>query len=115
MVDLALDSRVFIENDLDAALQEVDLILNTENTELIGYPEYGTEFETFLWSLTPTTSELEKYIKQKLSSNCLYINKFKLYVKADFLEGEYRSIYHVKIALVDEKTGNKGIREYQYQ
>ena len=115
MIDLALDSRVFIESELDAALQEIDLILNTENTELLGYPSYGTEFESFLWTLTPTTTELEKYIKEKLSKDCMYISKFNLYVNVEFLQGEYRSIYRVKIALVDEKSGEKGIREYQYQ
>ena len=114
MLDLALDSRVFLDSPLDCALQEIDLILNTENTELLGYPSYGTEFETFLWTLTPTTTELEKYIREKLNSDCLYISNFKLYVNAEFLQGEYRSIYRVKITLIDEQ-GNKGTREYQYQ
>ena len=114
MLDLALDGRVFLDTPLDCALQEIDMILNTENTELLGYSDYGTEFETFLWTLTPTTTELEKYVKEKLTKNSLYISQFKLFVHADFLQGEYRSIYRVKIILMDE-NGNKGIREYQYQ
>ena len=48
MLDLALDGRIFLDNELDCALQEIDMLLNTENTELIGYPSYGTEFESFL-------------------------------------------------------------------
>ena len=47
MIDLALDSKIFIDTNIDAALQELDLLFNTENTELIGYPEYGTNFEQF--------------------------------------------------------------------
>ena len=35
MIDLALDSRLFLYDELDWGLQELDLILNTENTELI--------------------------------------------------------------------------------
>ena len=114
MLDLALDNRVFLDTELDCALQEIDMLLNTENTELIGYPEYGTEFESFLWTLTPTTAEIEKYIKDKISKHTFFANKFKNYVKATFLEGSYRSIYYVQIALYDD-NGNRGTREYQYQ
>ena len=61
MLDLALDGRIFLDNPMDCALQEIDMLLNTENTQLIGYPNYGTEFESFLWTLSPTTIEIEKY------------------------------------------------------
>lgn len=114
MLDLSLDNRIFLDTELDCALQEIDMILNTENTELLGYPSYGTDFESYLWTLTPTTHELEKYIKDKLTSNTLFVNKFKLYVTAEFLQGEIRSIYRVKIILVAD-DGTKGVREYQYQ
>lgn len=114
MLDLALDNRVFLDNELDCALQEIDMLLNTEYTELIGYPSYGTEFETFLWTLTPTTAEIEKYIRDRISDETYFANKFKLYVKATFLEGNYRSIYYIQIALYDN-SGNVGTREYQYQ
>lgn len=114
MLDLALDNRVFLDNELDCALQEIDMLLNTTNTELIGYPSYGTEFESFLWTLTPTTIELENYIKNKIQKDTYFASKFHIIVKASFLEGTYRSIYYVKIALYDD-SGNHGIREYQYQ
>ena len=114
MLDLALDNRVFLNTELDCALQEIDMLLNTENTELIGYPDYGTEFESFLWTLTPTTVEIENYIKNKIAKSTYFANKFKIYVKASFLEGSYRSIYYVQTALYDD-NGNVGTREYQYQ
>jgi len=114
MLDLALDGRIFLNNELDCALQEIDMLLNTENTELIGYPSYGTEFETFLWTLTPTTLEIENYIKEKIETSTFYAKQFELHVNAVYLDGEYRSVYYVRIILVD-KSGNVGVREYQYQ
>ena len=39
MLDLAIDNRVFIYDIIDAAIQEIDLLFNTTNTELIGYTE----------------------------------------------------------------------------
>jgi hypothetical protein len=115
MLDLALDGRIFLDTELDCALQEIDMLLNTENTELIGYPSYGTEFETFLWTLTPTTLEIENYIREKIKSETFFANKFDVRVNATYLDGEYRSVYYVKIILIDNQTKKVGVREYQYQ
>ena len=49
MIDLALDGRVMIRNIMDEAVQELDILFNTDTTELLGYPTYGTNFEQFLW------------------------------------------------------------------
>ena len=67
MIDLALDSNVFIDSVFDAALQELDIILNTRYTELIGYPKFGTDFEQFLWQLTPSAQSLKRYILEKIN------------------------------------------------
>ena len=114
MLDLALDGRVFLESELDCALQEIDILLNTENTQLIGYPKFGTEFHTFLWNLSPTTSEIERYITEKIMTDTYYASKFNVHVKAYYLEENYKSVYYVRIAVFDNE-GNTGIREYQYQ
>ena len=114
MLDLALDNRVFLNTELDCALQEIDMILNTENTELLGYPQYGVSIDSFLWTLTPQETEMEKYLRDKITSQSLFIKNFRLFIKCNFLKGEYRSIYHVKITLLDD-LGNKGVREYQFQ
>lgn len=113
MIDLALDSRMFINSEFDEALQEIDLILNTTSTELLGDPYYGVTLETFLWTLTPTTSELEEYITGKLR-NTLFASKFGLTVNAQFYRGAYRSVYLVNITLKNA-AGETVTRKYQYQ
>ena len=67
MLDLAIDNRVFIYDIIDAAIQEIDLLFNTTNTELIGYTDYGTNWMQFLWVLNPSITELENYIYNKLN------------------------------------------------
>ena len=114
MLDLALDGRVFLYNELDCAIQEIDLLLNTENTQLIGYPEYGTEFQTFLWTLTPTTVEIEKYIKDKIDTSTFYASKMDVNVYVEFLQENYNTMYYVRITITD-KSGNSIKREYKYQ
>ena len=113
MIDLAIDNRVIIQDELDEAIQELDLLLNTENTELIGDTNFGVSLDQFLWTLTPTTKAFEQYIKEKLST-LYYLNKFEYSVNVDFLEGEYRSIYHLKIYIfLDENRKIK--KEYEFR
>lgn len=110
MIDLAIDGRVFIDNDLDAALQELDMLFNTTNCELIGYPKYGSNFEYFLWQLNPSTSTLKQYIEE-LMSNSYFLAGMQKNIFVDILEGEYRKIYYIRIDLYyKDKTG---YREYQ--
>ena len=113
MLDLAIDSRVFIYNELDAALQELDMIFNTENTELIGYPRYGTNFEYYLWQMSPSPNALKDYIDTKLSDS-FFLSQMKKDVQVNVLEGKFRHIYYVVINLYDS-FGNKGTREYQFR
>ncbi len=96
MLDLAIDNRIFIENKLDAAIQELDLLFNTENTELIGNVDFGVSLDQFLWTLTPTTESFRQYISEKLSK-LFYLKFFNYNFDIEFLEGEFRSIYRLKI------------------
>lgn len=114
MLDLALDSRLFLYNKIDCAVQELDILLNTENTELIGYPTFGTEFETFLWTLTPTVNALEEYILDKINAHTIFCKSCDIKINIHYLQGEYRSIYYVQIFLSDN-DGNTAEKIYRFQ
>ena len=90
----------------------MDILFNTVNTELIGYPEYGSNFEQFLWQITPSPNELRKYINDLLGST-FYLSQLTNDVVVEVLDGEYRNIYYVKITV----TYNNEIkyREYQFR
>jgi len=96
MIDLALDNRVYINNTLDEALQELDILFGTECTELIGDTEFGVALDQFLWTLTPMTDSLKEYISSKLSK-CQYLQKFQYSIDVKYYEGDYRSMYHLTI------------------
>lgn len=66
MLDLALNDDVFIYDELSAAIQELDLLFDTTNTELINNPDYGTDWYQFLWVLNPSIIEFENYVKNKI-------------------------------------------------
>lgn len=113
MLDLSLDSRVFINTPFDEALQELDIILNTRYTELIGYPRFGTDFEQFLWQLNPATDAIREYINEKIADT-YFLSQFKTEIFVNVIKGEYRMIYDVIINVYDS-NGEKQQRKYQFR
>lgn len=74
--DLSLTNEVFLDDKVDLALQELDILFNTEPTEMLGDPNYGVFFEQFLWDLNPRSSELKEYITKKIEDNTYYVKQF---------------------------------------
>lgn len=118
MLDLALDDRIFLDDPIDCAVQELDLILNTNCTELIGYTDYGTSFEQFLWGLTPSVEEVKRYIIPKLYST-YFLKNYIIDIDVEILNGNVRDIYYITIKIKDpnnlENEASQRQRIYQYQ
>ena len=115
MLDLAIDGRVFIENEIDEAVQELDLLFNTENTELIGNYSFGTSFEQFLWQTTDNSNQIKSYIYSKIA-NTLYLSTYNVDVDVNIVNGEYRLIYQVQIKVHDKNNENEyKIRQYEFR
>jgi hypothetical protein len=113
MIDLALDNRVYINNDVEEALQELDLLFDTECTELLGDKDFGVSLDQFLWTLTPTTEALRDYIGEKLHQ-LKYLNNFRYDFDVKYYDAEYKSIYHIIIELyVDDYQKIK--KEYTFK
>ena len=113
MIDLAIDDRVFINSLLDEAIQELDLLFNTECTELIGDTQFGVSLDQFLWTLTPTTESLKQYLSEKLNT-LFYLKNFNYNFDVEFLEGEYRSIYRITIDIYVDQD-HKVEKEYEFR
>lgn len=112
MLDLSLSSSIYTNDLWEAAIQEIDIIFGTINTELIGYPEFGTNFDEFLWSLSPTTTALHQYIEAKLKQTS-FVSQLQHHVMIDYRINEttYENMYNVTITLYNdyrafEKTYN---------
>lgn len=113
MIDLALDGKIFIDNTVDAALQELDMLFNTEKTELINNVQYGTNFEQFLWVLNPSEEQLKKYISEQIT-NTYFLSSMDYDINVEILKGDFRLIYFVQISVTDA-FGRNGIREYEFR
>lgn len=102
--DLSLAGDVFVDSKVTAALQEIDILFSTEQTELIGDVKYGMNFEQFLWQMNPSPTSLKKYISEQISLYTMYASQFDVMIDVSIVPGEYRNIYQVIIALRDEHT-----------
>ena len=98
ILDFSIDNRIVLTTEFDCALQELDILFNTTNCEVLGNPEYGCNFEQFLWTMTPTTSALQEYIVEKIS-NTYFLKKFNPTVEVTTEMGVERDIYYVTIRL----------------
>ena len=103
MLDLSLDDKVCITNPWDAAMQELDILFNTNNTELIGCPEFGTDFYKYLWSLNNNNREVEKYVNNLLHQ-CAYLNMFNysVQVTSEYNESTFERDLYLKITIYND-------------
>lgn len=115
ILDLAIDSRVFIWSELDEAVQELDILFNTENTELIGNAHFGVNWESFLWEMTPSPDQLKSYIYQKINEFCVVLRNMNVVVEVRCASGNYRSTYMVGIEVSQPgaDNNNKIYRAYK--
>lgn len=113
-IDFALDNSKVIESPYDAAIQELDLLLSTNCTQVLGNPAFGVNMEQFLWQTTPSPSEVQSYIQRKIIENTYWCNKLNVSINVSTVKGSLRDIYEVKISLRAPNTGNL-VKEKKYQ
>lgn len=113
MIDLSLYDNIVNITPFDEALQELDILFETKPTEMIGNPTFGTDFEKFLWEIHPSSEELEKYINEKISIYCYYLNMFnrEMFIET-YPDGNSSTIYVVKIFLYKDKYSDASERTY---
>ncbi|MEE3308977.1 hypothetical protein [Sharpea azabuensis] len=97
MIDLAIDDRVKIDTIFDAALQELDMLFNTKCTELIGDPEFGSNWEKFLWDYTVSDEAIKRYIQDIIRNNTYFLKYFDYKIDIEEQPGEIRSIFVILV------------------
>jgi hypothetical protein len=112
MIDISLGNDIFITNKVDAAVQELDMLFNTENTELIGYSDYGTNWWQYLWSLTPLDSDLERYVIHKIMDT-MFVSQFNPKVTVKSEKGVENAIYYIKIELYTNDGETISVQQYE--
>ena len=104
MIDFCLnESAVLLEHDVDLVLQQIDMLLDTSPKEVLGEPNYGSDYEKFIWDLTANEGIIESYIEQNIKNN-VDLQGFDLDVVVDIYMGQRNDIIMVLIELRKEGT-----------
>lgn len=98
ILDLSLSDNIFETNLLSCALQEIEILFDTFNCELLGNPSFGTNFEQYLWALTPTVNDLREYITQKINETT-FASQVQHHLEIEYINELYEYAYVVKIYL----------------
>lgn len=114
-IDLALDNSLVIDDPIDAAIQELDILMSTENTEMLGDPSFGVNLEQFLWQLTPSPIEVKSYLDRKILESTFWCTRLNVNVAVDVLPGTLRNIYEVTITLQIPNGSKEVSKKYQFR
>lgn len=112
MIDISLNDDLFITDKVDAAVQELDMLFNTEQTELIGCTDYGTNWWSYLWELTPLVDDIKAYITQKISET-YFASQYITVIDVQFVQGTERAIYYIKITLQTPDGEEVATQQYE--
>lgn len=114
-IDLALDTSLVIDNPIDAAIQELDLLLSTDQTQLIGHPEFGVNMEQFLWQMTPSPNEVKSYLNKKILENTFWCNRLNIDISVDVVKGTIRNIYVIYIDIKMPDGSRSSNKTYEFR
>lgn len=101
MVDFNLDVGDPVKkNDISLILQQIDILFDTKEKEVLGYEDFGTKYDTYLYDLQVSSDELKYEVMQDLQSIELF--GFTPTVEVYLLQGTEQDIALIDIILTRE-------------
>lgn len=99
MVDLSLDNIDVVKTtDLENVIQQIEMLFDTSPFEVIGEPNYGSDFEKFLWNLTASNYDIENYIRSRIQNEVDLLG-FTVDVEVNLMEGTENDIILADITI----------------
>lgn len=104
MIDFSLSNKltddILISNDLLCALQQIDLLFNTEPNEVLGDESFGSNYDNYLYTLGISNAALESKIANDLSKLNLF--GFTPTVTVTIVDGTQRDIAFIDVTLTGD-------------
>lgn len=111
MIDLSLDTDTVAKTtDLDNVIQQIEMLFDTSPFEVIGEPNYGSDFEKFLWNLNSSNYDIENYISSKIQNEVELLG-FSVEVSVGIMEGTENDIILADITI--SRDGNSYAKTYR--
>ena len=101
MVDFNLDEGLPVKNnDIALLLQQIDILFDTREKDVLGFEQFGTKYDTYLYDLGLSSEELKREVMSDLSSLTLF--GFIPSVEVYLLRGSEQDIALIDIILTRE-------------
>lgn len=94
------EGKSMITNDIELILQQIDILFDTSPRELLGFVDYGTEYDRYLYDLKVSNEGLKTKIYSDLNS--LDLKGFVPNVEIYMLQGSERDIALINIELSND-------------
>ena len=94
------EGKPTIFNDVDMLLQQIEILFDTCPREVLGSPDFGTEYDRYLYDMHITNESLKHKILSDLSS--LDLQGFKPKVDVYMFQGTERDIALIDIELTKD-------------
>lgn len=99
MKDFNLSSdSIFINDEKELIIQQIDMLFDTIPTEVLGEYEYGADFYQFLWDLKSSNRDISEYTYRLITNNVKLFG-WNLSVDTKILEGTENDIILIIIEL----------------
>lgn len=98
MIDINLEKgSPLINTEIDLIIQQIDMFFDTKKKELMGAPNYGTDYDRFLYDMQVSNAAIAYQLECDLS----YLNLFGFIpsVEVSILEGTLNDIILCKVKL----------------
>jgi hypothetical protein len=110
-MDIGLFDKPIVESEFEMAIQELDVLFNTQNTELIGNPKYGINFLQFLWTIQPDCDALRNYINEKIQMYTLYLRNTRFTINVSTADDSYEAVYVINVILYRNNKDNNPVNK----
>lgn len=94
------DGRTEISETIDLFLQQIEMVLLTPKSSVMGLPDFGASLELFLWEFNVSATQLENEIIRQINTHCSLAGRFKLDATAEVFQTDgYQDTAVVNIAI----------------
>lgn len=93
------DDGTILDSPIDLVMEQLDMLLCTHKCEVFGDPNYGHDFEKFLYEFNQTNASIKTYIEKTIRDN-IDLMGIQMDVGVDILQGTQRDIILVNIVLM---------------
>lgn len=98
MIDFNLNKGLPIQNDdISLILQQIDILFDTKPKEILGFENYGTKYDTYLYNLKISNDALKHEVLSDIQS--LDLLGFEPKVEVHLLQGTEQDIALIEILL----------------